>query len=707
MALKFYIDSQLTDQPIGDTDLRTTIKRDQELNGFYTTQEVTLAWGVNNSLEPGTISGHTYLKALFDSGTCNAADIVVYDEVSDTETYKIFVGVVKVPAMEIDVQHNIISSKLDDNSYFSFIRNNGNIKFSTYATSTKNGQPITPPQVYEVNFFDSATGVFFPSVIDWRKGYRVYDLLAFLIPAITDNRVSFESSFLLSDPLGIELFIFDGAALADPDKNPDIVVSLNELLSELFKLKNLSFYIDQTDPDNPVFRLEDASWFYLGTNILTFTEPLRLKTYIKANKLYGTVNTGSGINPAGLPPIYTWNAGTSYFGWKDESFTPFGQCNTEAILNLENDFVIASNAVNDQVNGATTSNLDETFIVECRFVDTASFVAQAADYSTYAVAPVVYYNVGLNNVNKLANHGSNFQSALTNTANAGLDIFHASMGSEVLLMDQTIGSPLQSQLNTNPAIVEPVPFTDENGAGNYDPGNNYQNLSTDSYYTVPVAGNYSFSTTLDLELINFKECTTAQNNALGQLNILTQYGVIFTVAIEAFTDNTFTTLIASSSSVTQFSADGVYQVAASMASPLPLNSAVRVHTVSQFIVLFPTIFGSNPLSNAVISGGTCGYTAGEPKAQIIALDTSTFQCNGTPDAGLILAQPNAALYKVKVHDFEYDLSMSEFRTIQAVPIGSFTFIKNEIIGTGWLEEFQFSNWTGKSKVKLITQDATT
>jgi len=58
MAFKFYIDNQLTDQPVNDMDLVTRIVRDQSTKNVLITQDIELIWNNNNGLPSGTISGY-------------------------------------------------------------------------------------------------------------------------------------------------------------------------------------------------------------------------------------------------------------------------------------------------------------------------------------------------------------------------------------------------------------------------------------------------------------------------------------------------------------------------------------------------------------------------------------------------------------------------------------------------------------------------
>lgn len=714
MAFKFYIDNQLTDQPDNDTELITTITRDRELGGMFVTQEVTLKYSANPTLQPGTISGFAYLKSVFDAGSCNEVQVVIYDEVSPVETYRVYTGVIKVPSMRVADQQVSLDSKIDDNSFYSYIKNNGNVKFSLYATKTKNGLTIAPPQIYTLDLFQSEPFAWLSTLGYYYFGYRIYDVLRFIVPAISDNKVTFYSDYLqnFGSPPGetnnpIELFIIDGFALSHNNTQPSVQVSFNQIVKELFKLKNTFFFIDQTDPDNPVLRLEHISWFFLGTTVLSFVEPLQVTTSVDATKLYGTVKVGAAYNPGGAAAVYSWITGTSYYGWDEETYTPLGQCNLDTELDLINEFFITSNSVNDQLIGAVDSNNDSLFLIEGADIDTTAFTANAVDYTTYSSDPATkrFYNIGLNNVNKLNIHGSNFHSALTNTQVSGSDVCRIATGQDEFILDQTPGSGLVSTFTT-PVSVEPITFADELGPNLYDPGNNFDNLAY--YYTVPVDGNYSFGVNLDLEALNLKEClnTISLPNLVGTFT--QQFGVQVTIRIKAYSDNTFATLVDSSSIMYQITQNGTYTYGLSLISDLITGNAVRVETSIQWCVFFPDLFGSTPATVAFISAaGICAYTSAEPKGQIVNLSTSIFECNGTPDGTAIVSQPALALFKNKVKEFQDDIPPTDFRTMLSQPFGSYQLIKDGVTTSAWIEQVRHNNWTGRSQIKLITSDNAT
>jgi hypothetical protein len=717
MAFKFYLDGLLTDQPTNDNALVTTIKRDSDLGGFLTTQDVTLEYSADNAISAGEVSGYTYLKSKFDSGTCNEVNVVIYDQISSTESRRVYTGVMKVPSMVIKEGYVSITTKIDDNSFYSYIKNNQNVKFNLYATKTKNGEAITPPQVYNVDMFFGANGTYLSLIGNLYQGYRVYDVLKFLVPAISDNKVTFESDYLSSPD--IQLFIFDGSALVNPNSQPNIEVSFAQLREELFKLKNLSFYIDQSAPDAPVLRLEEQAWFYLGTNMLTITEersPVHLSTSIKSSKLYGTVKVGSSYNPGGAAAVYTFNAGTSYFGWKEEVYTPTRQCNTDNELNLVNQFGISNNAINYQVNGASTTELDSLFLVECHNVDTTAFTADAYPYEIYGNSNKRFYNVGLNNVAKIGLHGGNFQTALSNTQDAGVDICHISLGQDMVIANFNTGVP---GATGSPYTVLPIPFSDEFGGPNYDGGNNWD--LTNFWYTAPSNGNYSFITELNIQITNTKYCAFGASITNGSTTIQTEVarGIQVRHGFIAYEDSTLATIIGTASFTAHTYVDGFYTLQGSFPVQLPAGAVVRAYTTSTAVSFAPAstgtlpsgqvvnlTFGNTPLTSWVIAGG-CGYVGNGDNIVAYLEDDSFFECNGVPGGALVLAQPDPQLFKIKLHEFTYPLTATEFYNILSQPIGRITFTKDGLTRSGYIEQLTHNNTTGATTFKLISEDATT
>jgi len=719
MRFIFYIDGQLVNQPTNDRELTTSIDRDDQRGGVAVFQNAKLTWAAKSTTETGETNGYTYLKSLFDGGICEQADIIIYDNQTAATTVRTYTGTINVRSMELNRQRSEINVSVQDNGYAAFINNNRNIEYSLISTETKTKELITPPDVYDVDMFSSNTGLFGSIIGSYFKGYRLYDVFQFLTAAISDNRVSFESVFIQS--LSPDLFLFNGEALLNPNTPTNVIVSFGKLFEEIRKVKDIGYYIDTNDPDNPILRIEQRSDLF--PNVVTINlinEIKEMTSRVKTDKLYGTVRVGAQYNPCGTTgggSPYTFACGTSYFGWKEEVYTPIGQCNLDTELDLMNDFFIASNAINDQLIGVVSGNESEIFLVECENVDTGALTADAVRYTYFgAAAPPYFYNLGLNNAAKLQVNGNNFQSAVNNTQTLGGDGFKAGIGSDSLILTN---EPTSSVFT--PSTIDPVVFSDENTGTFYDGNNNYDN--TTGIYVAPTTGDYSFNANLQLSYEGLKSCTgitiTVVSNTLGIPNQVFVGNVFFGAAIRAtmtaYTDATLTIPIFSTVKTLFQLANGQYQLNLNFAASLSAGNAVVVKTEGEVyrsvalpgypVFINGSVFGTYYGLSAGIGAG-CTYSSGDPDLDVVLLEASYFECNGTPEGGIVLSGNDTEYYKPYQHEFIYDVDETTWLTMTANPIGGIRFTKDGVVYLGHVEQIQHDNWTGRTSFKVITTNAT-
>jgi len=571
--------------------------------------------------------------------------------------------------------------------------------------------------------FDSFSGVYGSTIGAYFRGYRVYDVFKYLVAAISDNRVGFESYYLQQST---NLFIFDGFALANPNTDPNVIVSFQKLFEEIHKARNISYFIDNTDQANPILRLEDSESLFTSNQVYDFSSIKELITRIKTDKIFGSIKVGADYNPGGSAvTIYTFNAGTSYLGWMQEIYTPVGQCNIDNEMNLVNEFIITSNAVNDQVVGAVDSNLDSLFLVECDNVDTVGFTASAIQYDAWAASTVYkYYNEGLNNPSKLIAHSSNYQTGVSNTVEIGGNGFQASLGQELLLGTYEPNSPAFASPFY---LIDPVIFADETTGSNYDGGNNYDN--TTGVYVAPLSGIFSFSSKLLIDAVNILQCAAAGviGNATVGIQVLnsptltaTSYplnlirGFTLVQIISVYTDNTLAVLVSDKLTVHRITQDStVAPYSVNYVVTLTTGQAVVTQTIAIADVFAPQLFGNlsirevNTLPNWSVATLGCVVPSGARPA-IYAADTSIYQCSGAPDGGGIIIANDPSLYRDKEWEFQYEIPQTDWLNIKANPTGLFTFEKDGITRTGWISSMKHNDWTGATQIKLITsQNATT
>lgn len=676
MAFQFYINDTLTDQPNNDMGLQSTVKRDNQLGAVLLTQDVKLEYTNNNGLPNGIASGYQLLKSLWDSGLCSEATIQIYDQISTSQTILHYTGTIKIADIELDEQRVSLSVELQDNSFFAYINNNKNVKAALVSDKTKSKYNIDPPVLYDINCFSSETGNYGDPV----KMYRIYDVFKFLIPAITDNKVTFESDFLISTD--IELFLTRGNCLIKPADEPDPVIEISflELFNEVKKLpisttvtEPIGFFIDATDPENPVLRIENESYFFGSTTVFQFSDIKELKTYAKTDKLYSTVKVGSTNTIYGASPdTYTFVESTQYFGWKEEDFTVFGQCNNDLELDLVNNYCISSNTINSAYYGAVTDFEGDLFIVQVEAVNPIAFTGDAKGYEFFGIAPPYYYNIGLNNAAKLQLYSNSLQNNIGNFLGIGSDGFRASMEIDRTYTtnpNQPSGSIFIPPAGAGTTIAQPV-YTDDTTGSNFDGNGNYDTSTGE--YILPSDGTFSFA---------LENKFTIQG---------LQSGIFCRIAIGVnHYDSTKTTLKNSSNSVHNSSANGNF---------ILTNALITDGIAGDVVESAISIRFYNPTGN---------YPSIPYYQAVTFQEISYFECNGTPEGGVTLAANTSDNYRIINHEFQYLIPPLDWQNIVANPIGLFPFEKGGVTRYGWIDEIKRNDQTGMCTIKLIASNATT
>lgn len=673
MPFIFYIDDQRVDQPMNDLELTTKIKRDDDIGGIVITQDATLEWFKENVPADGEISGYDYLKGLFDDGICNEATIVIYNQVSDTETYMTHTGIIKLPQLEFDEKEISLSTKIQDNSFYSYIYNNRELQVNLQAVQTKNKLNIDELVWYSVDLFNGCDGAFGAGAGALFKGYLITDVFEFIIAVITDNKVSFQSDYLSG--LDYPLMLFKGESILNaytvyPGSNPVFDISLQTLITEIDRLKNIYFYVDQSDPDVPVFRVEAMEETFSQQTNVTLSEPLNLKTTVDTRTLYGKVSAGSqitvdGSNTTGC--IYTMNEAISYYGFKDEQFFPLGQCNTSTELNLVNEWIISNNVIQDILIGQSTNYMDNYVLIECDAVDPLLLTANAFPWSFYGqVTPPFLYNVGLNNYNKLQRHSSKFETAFGNFLGIGSLGFKALLGDDPIQDITYVTGPL-----THPNFIPPggqnfaAEFVNETTNGGYDGSGSYNNLTFE--YTVPQDGDYSFTQQIHYEVTGLSGPS------------------YFDLGIQIILYDSAMTIKSSGGSTNLAFNNGFFVSNGTLVANCVAGDIVRAN---YGITYNPN--GVGPI----------------PQVQTLTVIwDSFFECNGTPEGGVTITAGNDNIRKL-LHEFQHHINDTDWRQILANPTGVLPFVKDDVTRYGWIKEMTRNDQTGLTSIKLLSSNAT-
>lgn len=684
MAYKFYIDGQLTDQPINDTELSTSIKRDRQLNNLLVTQDVELEYNGNNAPPIGAISGYSYLKTLFFDGACNEAQVSIYDELADNSLSLYYSGTIKIPSIKIDLQTLTLKTKIQDNSFYAYINNNKNVDVDLSAELTKSQLPLTPITKYSIDMFNQTNCIYGSTLSPpaLYEAYLVYDVFDLLVRAISDNKVSFASDFL--DSLDNKPFLCKGQDLLNsytlyPNAQPVVIkLTFEKLFNEMRKLYNVFFWIDTNDIQNPILRMESFDGSYDFNVIYNFNDIKELDVSIDSVSLASNVLVGSEKVTSGL-----FDSGISYFGWREEEFFPLGQCNIDNELNLINSFIIDTNSIQDIMINQSIDLIDDIFIIECDNVDDINKTAIAHQFDILNDGSC-YYNESINNFNKVQRYSNQFVTTFGNFNGLGGYDFRASIGNNIIFSDSS-NTGIASSINTFslPGTLPsnftytsygPIIFTNETTNGNYDNGGFYE--STNGIYTIPADGIYNFEVGANYDI-----------SGIATSNILDGYSFKMRFNLRMYDSLNNLKLWIESPSYPAFSNGLQINGSYTKSTTFVVNALATDYVVMYFQVgmakrLAPFPNPSPPYLNIY-------------EAYFTTLATPTGQGGGAS------GNNNANKY---LYEFNYPIPQSDFVTLLKNVTNKIEFEKDGITRFGWIESMKRNDWNGNTQIKLITRN---
>lgn len=674
MAFRFYLDGQLTDQPMNDTELSTSVRRDNNLSNLTITQDIEIEYNGNNGLNPGEISGYQYLYDKFFDPGCSEISIQIYEQIDTTNTVLFYVGIIKVPSIKIDLQRLIAKTKIQDNNYYSFINNNRNVPVDLAAEKSKSLDDITAINQYDCDLFNSVNGVYFSTVGEYFKGYKVYDAFDIIIRALSDNKVTFQSNFLAN--LTDVPFIFSWGNLRNVNNYTSYNISFDTLFNEINKIYSLFYFFDTSDPLNPILRIEDYDSSFNGSTVYSFTDIKELDVSYDLSNYVSDIDVGSEFVTVGTAANYPFTNDFLYDGWAIKNVYPEGQCNVNTKLDLVNKFCIHNNTIQDVVVMNTGEYKGEYFLIACDNVDDVNFTATAIQYDPFNAGDT-FYNFPFNNYNKLQRHSTKFTSNLGNFLNLGMELFRALRGTSNSddVIYQGVG-PASPYLMPNvggvfSSLANNLEATNESTLGGFDMNNNYD--TTTWQYTAPLDGEYSFAMQLKVTITGLGSAVAA-----GQYFKITVY-LVGSTGPGAF--------ITAPTQSLQFFANGTYVCNVAANANLFIGDTVSAYY--DVMYYYPLPFNQGDVAN--------------PRFCRVNFD-SFFECIGSPDGSLIPYVGDANVRKY-LYEFEYDIPQNQFLQLKSVITQPVKFEKDGVTNVGWVDSIKRNDWTGMTTIKLITNNA--
>jgi len=253
---RFYINNVLIPEPEnigGWNKLLTNIKRDSSnLKGLLVSQDVQLDF-------IGT--QYTFFRlAYFNSGVCAEYTTLIEQSYDDINYSTLHRGIIKLRDVVLrDMLKGIATAKINDNSFYARINNNKSIETNVQGGWSKNGEPITVDSQYAVSLFKPIDN----TNIGTRQMHRVFDVMKYLVQFMSDGEVTFQSTFLETT---LPMMIQRGDVMRTGiQPSPYWLISFSKLFTNISKIRKIGWTIEYDVNENPIFRLEEDSYFYDNT----------------------------------------------------------------------------------------------------------------------------------------------------------------------------------------------------------------------------------------------------------------------------------------------------------------------------------------------------------------------------------------------------------------------------------------------------------
>lgn len=362
--IKFLIDGADRGQPTNAEEFGVTVSLDPAINARIVSFD-------NDLLFVGGVYEYIF-QNLVDTGGCSLIDVEV-QYICAGVWKKLVKGYIIVSECNFDLDKCQVKTKIYDDSFSTKINNNKSIPFYSNSDITKNLETIVAPSVYDVSFFNAATGVF--DTVNLVGCIKIYDALKFLVSCMSDNFVDFESDYfrnqINSDGYGKTLMMTNGLAMRSTNQSPT-QMTFDKLYDALNKKIRLGMVIQRQSNGRPLLRIENYDYFQqLGESCNLYDQP-NIKMAFDKSQLYAAVNFGS--EPFLYPAECDGGNGGCTFpqiafrGFRDETFGILGQCNTGNVMDLKSSDVVFDTNVIDDIYRYNNDQYDLGMVlVDCNF----------------------------------------------------------------------------------------------------------------------------------------------------------------------------------------------------------------------------------------------------------------------------------------------------------------------------------------------------
>lgn len=280
-------------EPINWDKATITKKRDTVLNGLIHNYIADLVF---------IDDGYDYLRALYLSNNISG-EVPVRIEVLDSTSgiyQKFYEGIIFINDLDFDLTNKEVKATITDSNASQIFIKAKDVKVSVnqqllnpaVIIDYSSAFPLDAPNPLKNIYLNDDTGAY-PGAATCNRdfGFLVYNLLRRITMLSTNYRLDLDSAFFGSGGAFEGLCISTGLIFTGLNPNLNLQLSMRELLSELNKLFNLSFSIDNSG-SIPKVIIEPTVDYYNLTPVLSLSKVNNLSVTADKNSLVRVINSG-------------------------------------------------------------------------------------------------------------------------------------------------------------------------------------------------------------------------------------------------------------------------------------------------------------------------------------------------------------------------------------------------------------------------------
>lgn len=380
--VRFFLNDNLFNNPRDWSGFSTEFKRDYDKRIISVQYSDTI-----------TFSGaaHSYIKSVDDAdGYCAKIDLRVEEQCQGGQWRVLARGTVIMADCEWNEKACTVQCSVADNGIGARVANNKNVPVSPLSDLSKNSVSIGAVSPTSLTMFQSADGTDITGV---RRTFDWFECLKQALAYITDGEVSMTSTWYTSLPDNERYALAIGAELRTSGVTvPRIAWTFDDLFNELSKKYNLWIFATEDAFGDPLLVLETEDYFITaetGPGIFNIADLIRK---VDTKRLYATVDVGSD---KAITELLTANPlpFVVLLGFTKETFHFKGVCNTDASLDLVNQWIIDTDVIYQIVEQDNDEYDEDVVIIQ---YDRSTNKATQGQYLFQGTAPYLYNEQLLN-----------------------------------------------------------------------------------------------------------------------------------------------------------------------------------------------------------------------------------------------------------------------------------------------------------------------